>query len=110
MNSKCVLSDNGQAGAVLPAHRGRPAASEDRHGVVAALRAIRHPSAHHHHGAGLKVGVGKSLSALLFGVGSRDPLVLGAASAFLCEVAQVAALAPARRASQIDQMIAMRTD
>ncbi len=66
--------------------------------------------------AGVAIGVllalwgGKSLSAMLFGVGSRDPLVLGAASVFLLAVAFAAALAPALRAMRIDPTIAMRAD
>jgi ABC-type antimicrobial peptide transport system permease subunit len=47
---------------------------------------------------------------MLFGVGPRDPLALGGASAFLLAVALVAALAPALRASRIDPTIAMRGD
>lgn len=53
---------------------------------------------------------GKSLSALLFGVAARDPVVLGAASAFLLLVALAAALGPALRAMRIDPTIAMRAD
>jgi predicted permease len=53
---------------------------------------------------------GKGLSAVLFGVGPRDPLALGGASAFLLAVALLAALAPALRASRIDPTIAMRAD
>ncbi len=67
-------------------------------------------------GVGVAIGVllalwgGKSLSAMLFGVGPRDPLVLGAASVFLLAVAFAAALAPALRAMRIDPTIAMRAD
>ena len=53
---------------------------------------------------------GKGLSRMLFGVGPRDPLVLGGASVFLLVVALAAALAPALRASRIDPTIAMRAD
>jgi putative ABC transport system permease protein len=66
--------------------------------------------------AGAGIGVllalwgARSLSAMLFGVGPRDPLALGGASAFLLVVALVAALAPALRASRIDPTIAMRSD
>ena len=66
--------------------------------------------------AGVAIGVllalwgGKILSAMLFGVGPRDPLVLGAASVFLLAVAFAAALAPALRAMRIDPTIAMRAD
>jgi predicted permease len=65
---------------------------------------------------GVAIGVllalwgGKSLSAMLFGVGPRDPLVLGAASVFLLAVSLAAALAPALRAMRIDPTIAMRAD
>ena len=67
-------------------------------------------------GAGVAIGVlvavwgGKTLSSLLFGVNPRDPLVLGAASAFLLTVALVAALSPAWRAARIDPTIAIRGD
>jgi ABC-type lipoprotein release transport system permease subunit len=47
---------------------------------------------------------------MLFGVGPRDPLVLGGASLFLLAVALVAALAPALRASRIDPTMAIRAD
>src|SRR3989442_14995469 len=63
---------------------------------------------------GVAIGVllalwgGKSLSAMLFGGGPRDPLVLGAASVFLLAVAFAAALGPALRAVRIDPTIAMR--
>ena len=66
--------------------------------------------------AGVAIGVllalwgGKSLSAMLFGVGPGDPLVLGAASVTLLAVASAAALAPALRAMRIDPTIAMRAD
>jgi len=66
--------------------------------------------------AGIAIGVllalwgGKILSTMLFGVGPRDPLVLGAASVFLLAVAFAAALAPALRAMRIDPTIAMRAD
>src|SRR5204862_7372889 len=66
--------------------------------------------------AGVAIGVllallgGRSLHAMLFGVGPRDPLALGGASVFLLVVALIAALAPALRASRIDPTIAMRAD
>jgi putative ABC transport system permease protein len=66
--------------------------------------------------AGVGIGVllalwgGRSLHAMLFGVGPRDPLALGGASVFLLVVALIAALAPALRASRIDPTIAMRAD
>jgi ABC-type lipoprotein release transport system permease subunit len=50
------------------------------------------------------------MSSMLFGVGPRDPLVLGLVSVFLLTVALVAALAPALRAARIDPTIAIRAD
>jgi putative ABC transport system permease protein len=64
--------------------------------------------------AGVAVGVllalwsGKTLSSMLFGVGPRDPLVLGMVSVFLLAIALAAALAPALRAAQIDPVSAIR--
>jgi ABC-type antimicrobial peptide transport system permease subunit len=64
--------------------------------------------------AGVTIGVllalwgGKTLSSMLFGVGPRDPLVLGMVSVFLLTIALAAALAPALRAARIDPMIAIR--
>jgi putative ABC transport system permease protein len=66
--------------------------------------------------AGVAIGVllalwsGKTLSSMLFGVGPRDPLVLGMVSVFLIAVALAAALAPALRAARIDPTIAIRGD
>jgi len=66
--------------------------------------------------AGVVIGVllalwgGKGLSSMLFGVGPRDPVALGAASVFLLAVALAAALAPALRAMRIDPTIAMRAE
>ena len=66
--------------------------------------------------AGVAIGMllalwgGRSLNAMLYGVGPRDPLVLGGVSVFLLVVAAGAALAPAVRAARIDPMIAMRND
>jgi ABC-type antimicrobial peptide transport system permease subunit len=67
-------------------------------------------------GAGVAIGVvlalwgGKSLSSLLYGVGPRDPVVLGGVSLFLLLVALLAAIAPAVRAARIDPALAMRGD
>ncbi len=64
--------------------------------------------------AGVAVGVllalwsGKTLSSMLFGVGPRDPLVLGMVSVFLLAIALAAALAPALRAARIDPVSAIR--
>ena len=65
--------------------------------------------------AGLAVGVPAALmstsmlESLLFGLGQRDPRVLGGAAAVLIAVSTVAAYVPALRASRVDPVIALRT-
>ena len=49
-------------------------------------------------------------SANLMGASSTDPLVYMAAAVFLCVVALIAALIPARRAAAIEPMKALRTE
>jgi ABC-type antimicrobial peptide transport system permease subunit len=48
------------------------------------------------------------ISGLLFQVSPADPLALGAAGATLILVALVAALVPARRATRINPLVALR--
>jgi putative ABC transport system permease protein len=48
------------------------------------------------------------LSSVLYGVSSVDPVTLGATSVFLAGVALLANTIPARRASRIDPMAALR--
>lgn len=63
---------------------------------------------------GLLLGVAGSfaltqlLQNLLFGIGDRDPLTLGLVAATLGSVALVACLLPARRATRVDPLIALR--
>jgi putative ABC transport system permease protein len=64
--------------------------------------------------AGLAVGIagalaaGRILSSLLFQVSARDPLTIGGVALVLLAVSVVAALAPARRATRVDPMNALR--
>lgn len=48
------------------------------------------------------------LSSLLFGVDARDPLIFGAVATFLVIVSLAATLLPARRATRVDPMVALR--
>jgi ABC-type antimicrobial peptide transport system permease subunit len=63
---------------------------------------------------GLGVGVpaalllGRFVGAQLYGINPRDPLVVGSMIALLAVVCTVAGLIPARRASRIDPILALR--
>jgi ABC-type antimicrobial peptide transport system permease subunit len=59
-------------------------------------------------GLGAAIGLGRAAEALLFGLSGRDPLVLGAASVVLSAVVLTASYWPARRASRIAPMEALR--
>jgi ABC-type antimicrobial peptide transport system permease subunit len=67
-------------------------------------------------GAGLVLGVGLALATsrvlegLLVGVAPTDPRVYAAAAAVLATVALVASWLPARRASRIDPLVALRAE
>ena len=52
--------------------------------------------------------LGKSIRSLLFGTTPTDPAVFSGISLLLCAVALLAAYVPARQASRIDPMIALR--
>ncbi len=65
---------------------------------------------------GIAIGVATSLaltrlmSTLLFGVRATDPATYAAVSALLAAIALLATYLPARRASRIDPMVALRSD
>jgi len=61
-------------------------------------------------GAVLALVTGRWLSAFLVGVRPRDPLMLFAVAALIAGVTAVAAYVPARRASRIDPLVALRSD
>jgi predicted permease len=61
-------------------------------------------------GIGMALALTRVMSALLFGVSPADPLTYVAVSAGLTTVALLATYLPARRASRIDPVIALRSD
>jgi len=65
-------------------------------------------------GIGLVIGLGgalaltRLLASLLFGIGERDPITIAAVAAILGVVAMLACYIPARRATRVDPMVALR--
>jgi ABC-type antimicrobial peptide transport system permease subunit len=53
---------------------------------------------------------GSQISGLLFGVKAADPATIGTAALLLISVATIAAFLPARRASRVDPMVALRNE
>jgi putative ABC transport system permease protein len=74
-----------------------------RHGLVLTLGGIAL-------GIGAAILLTRVMSALLFGVGPMDPVTYVAASAGLAAVAALATYLPARRASAVDPVVALRSD
>lgn len=66
--------------------------------------------------AGIVVGLagalalGRTLATLVFGVSTRDPITLAVVPLLLAIVSAAATLVPARRAAQVDPMVALRED
>jgi ABC-type antimicrobial peptide transport system permease subunit len=56
------------------------------------------------------LGVSRVLSSLLFGVGARDPVTFALVTLLLVVVALLATLIPARSASRVDPIVALRCD
>jgi putative ABC transport system permease protein len=56
------------------------------------------------------VGVGRLLTSLLFGVGPGDPRTFAVTAAMLVMVGVVACVIPARRATRVDPMVALRAE
>jgi putative ABC transport system permease protein len=54
------------------------------------------------------IGLTRLMTALLFGVGARDPLTMASVAAILAGVAMMAAYIPARRATRVDPVVALR--
>ena len=48
------------------------------------------------------------MSSLLFGVTERDPITFGVVAALLIVVAFIACFVPARRATKVDPLVALR--
>jgi ABC-type antimicrobial peptide transport system permease subunit len=59
-------------------------------------------------GVALSLAAGRFISTLLFGVRATDPMTFSAVAAALLATAVLAAWIPARRATRVDPMVALR--
>lgn len=58
----------------------------------------------------MAMGLSRFLRGMLFGVGPGDPMTLAAAGAILLAAALLAASVPARRATRVDPIVALRAE
>jgi putative ABC transport system permease protein len=56
----------------------------------------------------VSLGVARLLQSILFGVGPRDPLTIAVVAVVLAAVAAAACFVPARRATNVDPLVALR--
>ena len=61
-------------------------------------------------GLGISVVATRALGAVLYGVSPTDPLTVGSVSGLLIIVAALASWLPARAATRVDPLIALKTD
>jgi predicted permease len=61
-------------------------------------------------GVAIAVAAGRALTSLLYGVGSTDPLTMGAVAVLIGVVALLACYMPGRSATRVDPMVALRTE
>ena len=61
-------------------------------------------------GAAAAYASGRLLSSMLFGLSFTDPVTYGSVALILVALSMAAALLPARRASRIDPIVALRTE
>ena len=61
-------------------------------------------------GLACALGLGRLVSSMLFGVTSTDPVAYGSVLSLVVFVALLACFIPARRATKIDPMRALRTE